>query len=148
MRTAAAPAIITCVQVDAVWLHPTARAGCVPCAEGRGCGADTMLGHGAQGPVRFDRHMVANAAVGDRVWISMPLRAIALAAACLFGVPLLGFFVGAVSASHALPDAASASAVEAAGAAVGILAGVLFARQLLLRTWVRQWLPPKVSYER
>ena len=120
------------------WVRTEAEAGCARCAAGQGCGSGTL---GRLIGDRLTRVEVASEEplrAGALVEIGIDERVLSLAAAVVYGVPLLALLAGAAIGASLGTDVAAAG-----GALLGLLAGSLVARRFA-RALAPQALRPRV----
>lgn len=115
---------------------------CKRCAEGKGCGAGLYGGSTENRQVEAIIPSNADIAVGDTVVVTLAPRNILVAAAIVYGWPLVGAAAGAAIAY----SASYSDAAAAASALAGLLAGaVLVRRRLNAAQCLRQFTPQIVA---
>lgn len=126
-------AIVVAVHGTQAELEIERKQACGLCGKTRGCGVSLVgkaLGH--HGTVKVDNTL--NASVGQHVLLRMHPNALLRGTAILYGVPLLGLILGAMSGklffNQWQPDVFSMNGIELLGAFVGFL---------LSQWWVRRY---------
>lgn len=108
------------------WVDVAVQPGCAACEAGTGCGADRVL---VRQP-RRELFLAANTEhlePGDTGWLSITRCGLTLGSGLLFGFPLFGFFLGALTGQSIIAwfvDPVADSVLREVAVAVGAFGGV------------------------
>lgn len=131
---------VTAVDGGFAWVACRAQQDCARCAAGQGCGGGIL---GRWLADRLHRVRVVHdgsARVGECVVIAVSERALFLAAALVYGVPLATALAGAVAGRMV-----SGTEVAAfAGLVLGLGAGFLWVRAFSRKIPVQRWFQPAI----
>ena len=127
------------------WVAPRTVADCQRCAEGRGCGGGIfgrLLGDRLSAvevdPDGHDLH------AGERVLLALPEPVLLKASLSAYVIPLACVFAGALAGRWLAPS--EGDGAEVFGALAGLVAGILWARQLSRpRAGAAPWQPRVVA---
>lgn len=121
------------------WVQCESQAGCARCAAGEGCGAGLfarlLRGRLQELPVRLSASAAREPVPGEWVLIGLSTSAVQNASFLMYGLPLVGLLVGAVSGSIALGSMGLVSLAlgndlaALLGAVIGLVGGLALARR-------------------
>ena len=85
------------VEGERIWVETTRQSGCSSCAAKGACGTSVLdtLFSGRSAPIEL--HYAGDVHVGDQVVLSLSERALLRQSLWAYGVPLAGFFIGALA---------------------------------------------------
>lgn len=117
------------VDGNVAWVRCETQSGCARCAAGQGCGGGLfsrlLRGRLQELPIATE----ITVQPGDWVLIGLSTSAVQNASLLLYGCPLAGLLVGAISGSLVAPG----DLVSLAGMAAGLASGLWLARRLAAR---------------